>query len=73
MKYTVTYGARSEQTNNKAQAIKWANECMSPATVFRTENGDILHENAAQRRINHNLTKLHKIAAAAKAGMLLIK
>ena len=77
MKYTVIYGTiekgYSEQTNNKANAIKWANDRIGRATVILTTTGDILYENAAQRRINDNLTKLHKIAEAVKEGALVIK
>ena len=73
MKYTVIYGnGHSEQTNNKAKAIKWANERISRATVVETATGDILHENAAQRRINRNLTKISKIAASCKDGTICI-
>ena len=72
MKYIIIYGnGHSEQTNNKAKAIKWANEYAGTATV-ETVTGNILHENASQRRINRNLTKLSKIAASCKDGTICI-
>lgn len=69
MKYKVIYGdGHVERTNNKAIAKKWANERYGPATVIIDSNGDIVYENAAQRRINNSYSTLNRIASDIKAG-----
>lgn len=71
MKYRVHYNNkynRDEVTNNKQTAIRWANEVTIPATVEVVSTGDIIHENAAQRRINKNMTTLKRITDQLRGG-----
>ena len=73
-KYRVIYGdGRTENTNNKTLAKKWANERTVRATVEETETGKIVYENAIQRRINKNYETLRKIARACKDKTIVIK
>lgn len=73
-KYRVIYGdGRTETTNNKTLAKKWANERTIRATVVEIETGNIVYENAIQRRINKNYETLRKIADACKNKTIVIK
>ena len=73
-KYRVIYGdGRTETTNNKTLAKKWANERTIRATVEEVETGNIVYENAIQRRINKNCDTLRKIASACKDKTIVIK
>ena len=73
-KYRVIYGdGRTETTNNKTLAKKWANERTMRATVVEIETGDIIYENKIQRRINKNYETLRKIADACKDKTIVIK
>lgn len=73
-KYRVIYGdGRTETTNNKNLAKKWANERTVRATVEEIETGNIIYENKIQRRINKNYEALHKIAGACKNKTIVIK
>lgn len=73
-KYRVIYGdGQTETTNNKNLAKKWANERTVRATVEEIETGNIIYENAIQRRINKNYETLRKIAGACKDKTLVIK
>lgn len=75
MKYRLIIGdgQRSVEGNNKAHLIKWANEYYVRCTVEEIATGNIIYENAAQRRINKNLSTLHELAEAARNGNLIIK
>ena len=73
-KYRVIYGdGRTETTNNKTLAKKWANERTIRATVEEIETGNIVYENAIQRRINNNYDTLRKIAEACRNKTIVIK
>ena len=73
-KYRVIYGdSRTETTNNKTLAKKWANERTIRATVEEIETGNIIYENKIQRRINKNYETLRKIADACRNKTIVIK
>lgn len=73
-KYRVIYGdGRTETTNNKNLAKKWANERTIRATVEEIETDNIIYENRIQRRINKNYETLRKIARACKDKTIVIK
>ena len=73
-KYKVIYGdGRTEKTNNKTLAKKWANERTIRATVVEIETGNIIYENKIQRRINKNYETLRKIADACKNKTIVIE
>ena len=55
--------------NNKADLIRWAREECIRATVAVKATGDIIFENAAQRRINKNLGQLRTIAKQIQSGV----
>lgn len=75
MKYRLIIGdgQRSVEGNNKAHLIKWANEYAVRCTVEEIATGNIIHENAAQRRINKSLSTLNAIATTSHNGNLTIK
>lgn len=73
-KYRVIYGdGRTETTNNKTLAKKWANERTIRATVEEIETGNIIYENAIQRRINKNYETFRNIAEACRNKTIVIE
>ena len=69
MKYRLIIGdgQRSVEGNNKAHLIKWANEYTVRCTVEKIATGNIIHENAVQRRINKSLSTLNAISTETKS------
>ena len=54
--------------NNKAELIRWAREECIRATVAVKATGDIIFENAAQRRINKSISTIKRLADDLRAG-----
>lgn len=71
-KYKVIYGnggsLREECGNNKTQLIKWANESYLRASVYDLSTGEVIHENAAQRKAKAGRAKFQQIVSRLKAG-----